>query len=57
MFLDVTKRMIARADEVEQLSTLTRADSTRRNVVVVEDESEQTQPAKSSCCGGSSQNS
>ncbi|XP_031846724.1 RAS oncogene family member Rab21 [Nomia melanderi] len=57
MFLDLTKRMIQHADEVEQKSTLTRTSSTRRNVVVVEDEAEETEPVKSSCCGGSSQTS
>ncbi|XP_076657809.1 RAS oncogene family member Rab21 [Halictus rubicundus] len=55
MFLDLTRRMIQHADEVEQKSTLTRTSSTRRNVVVVEDEAEETEPVKSSCCGGSSQ--
>ncbi|XP_015609245.1 ras-related protein Rab-21 [Cephus cinctus] len=54
LFLDLTRRMMAHASEVEQKSTLTRTNSTRRNVVVVEDESEQDQPVKSSCCGGSS---
>ncbi|XP_015116076.1 ras-related protein Rab-21 [Diachasma alloeum] len=54
MFLDLTRRMIAHADETEQLKTnLNRTSSTRRNVVVVEDEAEQTQTTKSSCCGGS----
>ncbi|XP_076246796.1 RAS oncogene family member Rab21 [Calliopsis andreniformis] len=55
MFLDLTRRMMQHADEVEQKSTLTRTSSTRRNVVVVEDEAEETEPVKSSCCGGSSQ--
>ncbi|KZC12110.1 PREDICTED: ras-related protein Rab-21 [Dufourea novaeangliae] len=55
MFVDLTKRMMQHADEVEQKSTLTRTSSTRRNVVVVEDEVEETEPVKSSCCGGSSQ--
>ncbi|XP_078049329.1 RAS oncogene family member Rab21 [Augochlora pura] len=55
MFLELTRRMIQHADEVEQKSTLTRTSSTRRNVVVVEDEAEETEPVKSSCCGGSSQ--
>lgn len=55
MFLDLTQRMIQHADEAEQKSTLTRTNSTRRNVVVVEDEAEERQYAKSSCCGGSSQ--
>lgn len=55
MFLDLTRRMIQHADEVEQKSTLTRTSSARRNVVVVEDEAEEAEPVKSSCCGGSSQ--
>lgn len=53
MFLDLTHRMMQRADEAEQKSTLTRTNSTRRNVVMVEDEAEQTQPSRSSCCGSS----
>ncbi|XP_076669144.1 RAS oncogene family member Rab21 [Andrena cerasifolii] len=57
MFLDLTRRMMQHADEVEQKSTLTRTSSTRRNVVVVEDEADETEPVKSSCCGGSSQTS
>lgn len=57
MFLDLTYRMIQHADEVEQKSTLSRTNSTRRNVVVVEDEAEQSQPVKSSCCGSLSQSS
>lgn len=52
MFLDLTQRMMQRADEAEQKSTLTRTNSMRRNVVMVEDEAEQTQPNRSSCCGG-----
>lgn len=54
MFLDLTQRMMQRADEAEQKSTLTRTNSTRRNVVMVEDETEQTQPSRSSCCGSGS---
>ncbi|CAK9803586.1 Ras-related protein Rab-21 [Anthophora plagiata] len=57
MFLDLTQRMIQHADEAEQKSALSRTNSTRRNVVVVEDEAEETEPIKSSCCGGSSQTS
>ncbi|KAI4487458.1 PREDICTED: ras-related protein Rab-21 [Polistes canadensis] len=57
MFLDLTCRMIEHADEVEQKSCLQRTSSTRRNVVVVEDETQETRPTKSSCCGSSSQNS
>lgn len=62
MFLDLSRRMMQHADELEKKTTLTRNNSThRRNVVVVEDEStEQSQPTKSSCCSGggsSSQNS
>ncbi|XP_076170025.1 RAS oncogene family member Rab21 isoform X1 [Ptiloglossa arizonensis] len=57
IFLDLTEQMIQHADEVEQKSTLTRTNSTRRNVVVVEDEAEETEPVKTSCCGGSSQTS
>lgn len=52
MFLDLTRRMMQHADETEQKSTLTRTNSTRRNVVVVEDETEQSQPTRSSCCSG-----
>lgn len=54
MFLDLTRRMIQRADEAEQKSTLTRTNSTRRNVVMVEGETEHVQQGKSSCCGSSS---
>ncbi|XP_053970514.1 ras-related protein Rab-21 [Hylaeus anthracinus] len=50
MFLDLTQQMMQHADEVEQKSTLTRTNSTRRNVVVVEDEAEETEPVKTSCC-------
>ncbi|XP_074115539.1 RAS oncogene family member Rab21 [Cotesia typhae] len=54
MFLDLTKRMMAHADEIEQKkSSLSRVNSNRRNVVVVEDDVEQTQSTRSSCCGGS----
>ncbi|XP_011299308.1 ras-related protein Rab-21 [Fopius arisanus] len=54
MFLDLTRRMMAHADETEQQkSNLNRTSSTRRNVVVVEDEAEPIQTTKSSCCGGS----
>ncbi|XP_034941474.1 ras-related protein Rab-21 [Chelonus insularis] len=53
LFLDLTKRMIAHADEVEQKkSSLNRTSSTRRNVIVVDDEAE-IQTTKSSCCGSS----
>ncbi|XP_020283626.1 ras-related protein Rab-21 [Pseudomyrmex gracilis] len=52
MFLDLTRRMMQRADEAEQKSTLTRTNSARRNVVMVEDETEQTQPSRGSCCSG-----
>ncbi|KYN11022.1 PREDICTED: ras-related protein Rab-21 [Trachymyrmex cornetzi] len=52
MFLDLTHRMMQRVDEAEQKSTLTRTNSTRRNVVMVEDEAEHIQPSRSSCCGG-----
>ncbi|XP_043257167.1 ras-related protein Rab-21 [Colletes gigas] len=55
MFLNLTQQMIQHVDEAEQKSTLTRTNSTRRNVVVVEDEAEETEPVKTSCCGGSSQ--
>jgi len=51
MFLDLTRCMIQRADKAEQKSTLTRTNSTRRNVVMVEDETEHTQLSRSSCCG------
>ncbi|EZA48655.1 hypothetical protein DMN91_003767 [Ooceraea biroi] len=54
MFLNLTRRMMQRADEAEQKSTLTRTNSTRRNVVMVEDETQHTQPSRSSCCGSSS---
>ncbi|KAH0534836.1 ras-related protein Rab-21 [Cotesia glomerata] len=54
MFLDLTKRMMAHADEIEQKkSSLSQVNSNRRNVVVVEDDVEQTQSTRSSCCGGS----
>lgn len=55
MFLDLTRRMMAHADEAEQKTTLTRSSSARRNVVVVEDEAEESHAGKNSCCGGSSQ--
>lgn len=57
MFLGLTKHMIQHADEAEEKSTLTRTNSTRRNVLVVEDEIEESQPVKSSCCGSSLQSS
>lgn len=57
MFFQLTVRMIEHADLMEQKSTLSRTSSIRRNVVVVEDESEETEPIKSSCCGGSSHTS
>lgn len=54
IFLDLTKRMMIHADNNEQQkSTLSRSNSMRRNVVVVEDENEQIQTPKSSCCGSS----
>lgn len=54
MFLQLTLRMIEHADLVEQKSTLARTRSSiRRNVVVVEDENEEAEPVKSSCCGSS----
>lgn len=54
MFFQLTVRMIEYADLMEQKSTLSRTSSIRRNVVVVEDEAEETEPVKSSCCGSSS---
>lgn len=55
MFLQLTLRMIEHADQMEQKSTLARTRSSiRRNVVVVEDETEEAEPVKSSCCSGSS---
>lgn len=57
MFLDLTRRMIQHADEVEQKSGLQRTSSTRCNFVIVEDEAQQNRPTKSSCCGSSSQTS
>lgn len=54
IFLDLTKRMMIHADNNEQQkSTLSRSNSMRRNVVVVEDENEQVPTPKSSCCGSS----
>jgi len=52
MFLELSHRMIERAMENDQqkASSLGRSGSTRRNVVVVEDE-EAAQP-KPGCCGG-----
>ncbi|CAB0035977.1 unnamed protein product [Trichogramma brassicae] len=55
MFLDLTHRMMEQAQEAEMRSSLTRNNSQRRNVVVIEDdsmESDQPRP-RSSCCGGS----
>lgn len=45
---------MAHADELEHLSTLTKTSNSRGNVVVVENETEETQLTKSSCCGSSS---
>ncbi|XP_043286671.1 ras-related protein Rab-21 isoform X2 [Venturia canescens] len=52
MFLDLTQRMMAYADEMEQKESLTRTNSMRRNVVIVEDEMDESRTNKSSCCGG-----
>lgn len=57
MFFQLTVRMIEHANLMEQKSTLSRTSSIRRNVVVVEDEGEESEPIKSSCCGGSSHTS
>ncbi|XP_011495257.1 PREDICTED: ras-related protein Rab-21 [Ceratosolen solmsi marchali] len=54
MFLDLTRRMIHHADQVEHKSTLNSNNSTRRNIVIVEDENTEHNQPKSSCCGGSS---
>lgn len=54
VFFDLTRRMMAHADELEHLSTLTKTSNSRGNVVVVENETEETQLTKSSCCGSSS---
>jgi Ras-related protein Rab-21 len=52
MFLELTQRMMGRAreQEVEEAAELARTASTRRHIVVVDDE--QLPPAKS-CCGTS----
>lgn len=52
MFLELSHRMIERAMENDQqkASSLGRSGSTRRNVVVVEDEEAVQQ--KPGCCGG-----
>ncbi|KDR21730.1 ras-related protein Rab-21 [Zootermopsis nevadensis] len=53
MFLELSQRMIERAQENNQqrANSLGRSGSTRRNVVVVEDEDAIAQ-SKSGCCGG-----
>jgi Ras-related protein Rab-21 len=53
MFLELSQRMIERAQENSQqkASSLGRSGSTRRNVVVVEDD-EAVAQSKSGCCGG-----
>ncbi|XP_066585816.1 ras-related protein Rab-21 [Prorops nasuta] len=55
LFLDITYRMIQHTDTAaEQKSTLCRTNSTRRNVLVVEDDTVREQTTKKSCCGSSS---
>ncbi|KAJ8868034.1 hypothetical protein PR048_031843 [Dryococelus australis] len=50
LFLELTQRMIERAQEVDQkASSLKRSGSTRRNIVVVDDDDSAAEP-KSSCC-------
>lgn len=51
MFLTLTQRMLEHAAEQEEkTATLTRTNSQRRNVVVVEDD-QVTQPSSKNCCG------
>lgn len=50
LFLDLSKRMIEKADDdLQRGGTSSRGSSQRKNVVIVDDEPEQTQ--KSGCCG------
>ncbi|KAG8199018.1 hypothetical protein JTE90_001813 [Oedothorax gibbosus] len=49
LFLDLTRRMIEKAEATEQGSSLGRGSNPRRNVVIVDDEPPQP---KSGCCGG-----
>lgn len=51
MFLTLTQKMVEHATEQEEkTATLTRTNSQRRNVVVVEDD-QVLQPSSKSCCG------
>lgn len=52
LFLELTERMIQRADELESQNKdkLGRTGSRRKKVVIVEDEQEQP-PQKAGCCG------
>lgn len=51
MFLALTQKMLEHAAEQEEkTATLTRTNSQRRNVVVVEDD-QVPQPSSKSCCG------
>ncbi|XP_049786564.1 ras-related protein Rab-21 [Schistocerca cancellata] len=53
MFLDLSQRMMERANEqdIQKAGSLGRSGSVRRNVVVVDDE--EVEQTKSGCCGGS----
>lgn len=51
LFLTLTQKMMEHAAEQEQESSLNRQNSTRRNVLVVDDE--QIEPPSKSCCGNS----
>jgi len=52
MFLELTQRMIQRAQEqeIQKASELTRTNSMRRNIVVVDED--EPAPTQRSCCGG-----
>lgn len=51
MFLDLTKRMLERAEEHQaENDTLSRTNSHRKNVVVVEDD-QVPQKTTKNCCG------
>nr|ABR27886.1 Ras-related small GTPase [Triatoma infestans] len=51
MFLELTQRMMQRAQEqeIQRASELTRTNSMRRNIVIVDEE--ETAPPSKSCCG------
>lgn len=54
LFLELSQRMIERAQaiDLQKASSLGRSGSTRRGVVVVEDDDEAVTQTKTGCCGG-----